>query len=92
MTKTGSDNTGSKKKVTIKRVSKYTGITALIAILMATGCTSISQYFKGWTITIKPVQTGSDESSVSAQTRSEDTTSPVYESVSSDSTQYSGAH
>ena len=96
MTKFGSENAGHKKKVTIKRVSKYTGITALISILMATGCTSISQYFKGWTITIKPAQTGSetgsDESSVSAQTGSEDTTSPVYESVSSDSTQYSGAH
>jgi hypothetical protein len=52
------------RNASIKRVSKYTGITALIAIMMATGCTSISQYFKGWTITIKPAT----QSSVSTDT------------------------
>jgi Mg/Co/Ni transporter MgtE len=52
-----------------QKMTKYIGIITLIAVLMATGCTSLSQYFKGWIITIKPVQTGSDtQSGVSVDT------------------------
>ena len=71
-----------------KKITLYTIITAIVTLVMFSGCASLSQYFKGWTITIKPAT----ESSVSAQTGSADTTSPVYKSVSSDSTQFSGAH
>jgi hypothetical protein len=59
-----------------KKVTKYTGITALIALLMASGCTSLSQYFKGWTITIKPAT----ESTVST-----DSTSTSFASESTNS-------
>ena len=74
MSKNITNRTWSARRLSARTLSArtrcaYTGISALIAILMATGCTArtrsaLSQYFKGWTITIKPAT----QSSISTDT------------------------